>query len=112
LIQFRSITETLSASPGGNLLSPESYAKLTGVDLLVLNAVAPGRSKTPFSFESACDAIERIRPRGAWLTHLSHRVTYGAAEPWIAEAVAKRPGLAGIEIHPGCDRLVIDGITV
>jgi phosphoribosyl 1,2-cyclic phosphate phosphodiesterase len=96
----------------GNLLSPESYAKLTGVELLVLNAVSPGRSKTHFSFETACDAIERIRPRRAWFTHLSHRVPCVAAEAWIAEAVAKRPGLADIEIHPGCDGLVIDGITV
>jgi hypothetical protein len=39
-------------------------------------------------------------------------VKHAEADAWIAEAVQQRPGLVGIEIHPGYDGLVIEGIVV
>jgi phosphoribosyl 1,2-cyclic phosphate phosphodiesterase len=96
----------------GNLLSDDSYSRLAGVELVVLNASNPQKAKKHFTFATACDALERIRPKRAWFTHMNHDVTYAQAEAWIEAAMRERPQLAGIEIHPGYDGLVIGGIFV
>jgi phosphoribosyl 1,2-cyclic phosphate phosphodiesterase len=96
----------------GNSLSDESYEKLIGVELVILNASSLQESKTHFSFETACAAVERIQPRKAWFAHISHRVTHAEAEAWIEQARHERPGLSGIEIHAGYDGLKIEGLTV
>jgi phosphoribosyl 1,2-cyclic phosphate phosphodiesterase len=96
----------------GNSLSEDSYAKLAGVELVVLNASNPQKAKKHFTFGTACDVLERIRPNRAWFTHINHDVTHAQAEAWIEEAIRERPGLAGIEIHPGYDGLIIDGIAL
>jgi phosphoribosyl 1,2-cyclic phosphate phosphodiesterase len=96
----------------GNSVSEEAYAKLIGVELVVLNASSLQESKAHFSFQTACDAIERIQPRKAWFVHISHKATHADAEAWIETARRERPGLAGIEIYPGYDGLVIEGISI
>ncbi|MDR0427195.1 MAG: MBL fold metallo-hydrolase [Dysgonamonadaceae bacterium] len=48
------------------------YTKLQGLDVLIINAL---REKEHISHETLCDAlknIERIRPKKAYLTHMSH----------------------------------------
>jgi phosphoribosyl 1,2-cyclic phosphate phosphodiesterase len=97
---------------GGNGLSDESYAKLNGVELLVLGASNPQKTGLTFSFATACEVLERIRPKRAWFTHMSHRVTFAQAERWIQEAQRERPLLKGIEIHPGYDGLRIEGLKI
>lgn len=50
----------------------EEYAKLEGLDVLVINAL---RIQEHIAHETLADAlqnIERIRPRRAYLTHMSH----------------------------------------
>jgi phosphoribosyl 1,2-cyclic phosphate phosphodiesterase len=64
----------------GNELPDDSYAKLAGVDLLVVNAIGPLASPAHFSFATALDAIERIKPRRAWFTHIGHDATHTEAE--------------------------------
>jgi phosphoribosyl 1,2-cyclic phosphate phosphodiesterase len=96
----------------GHFLSEESYAQLVDVDVIVVNAAEPKDGTVHFSLETACDVVERIRPRRAWFTYLCHHMTHTEAEMWIEEARQQRPGMAGIEIHPGYDGLVIEGIVV
>jgi hypothetical protein len=44
-------------------------------------------AKTHFTFGTACDALERIRPKRAWFTRIDHRVTHAQAEAWIEGAM-------------------------
>jgi phosphoribosyl 1,2-cyclic phosphate phosphodiesterase len=96
----------------GNYLSDEGYEKLAGVELLVVSTVGPKESRAHFSFAEAVAVIERIHPRRAWFTFISHCVTHAAVEAWIADTIRERAELAGIEIFAGYDRLVIDGISI
>jgi phosphoribosyl 1,2-cyclic phosphate phosphodiesterase len=96
----------------GNHLNDQAYEKLAGVELLVVSAVGPKKSRNHFSFSDAIAIIENIRPRRAWLTYISHCVTHAAAEAWVADAMSERPGLAGIEILVAYDKLIIKGIRL
>lgn len=56
---------------------PESSWKLLeGLDVLILDALHYEKHPTHFSIFEALRAIERLRPRQAYLTHLSHRLDY------------------------------------
>jgi len=58
----------------------ESWAMLEGLDVLVLDALRHEPHPTHFSLEEALGVIERLRPRRALLTHLSHSFDHGATE--------------------------------
>lgn len=72
-------------------------AKLQGVDTLVVNALRFEPHVSHFSVPEALALIERVQPRQAWLTHLSHRVGLHAAID------AKLP--AGVRL--ACDQLSV-----
>jgi phosphoribosyl 1,2-cyclic phosphate phosphodiesterase len=56
-----------------NKIPDSSWPLLEGLDTLFLDAVRPGESlPSHFGLDEALQAIERIRPRRAYLTHLSH----------------------------------------
>jgi phosphoribosyl 1,2-cyclic phosphate phosphodiesterase len=88
----------------------ESYQLLNGVELLVINALGRTEHAQHFTFREAIGEIEKIRPKKAWLTHISHQCSHREIEEIIREEVAARPALAGTEIHAGFDGLVIEGI--
>ena len=50
----------------------ESVAALRGLDTLVINALRPKPHPSHMSLEQALELIGRIRPRRAFLTHMSH----------------------------------------
>lgn len=50
----------------------ESYALLKGVDTLVINALRQKEHGSHISLDEALAIIERIKPRQAYLTHMSH----------------------------------------
>ena len=55
----------------------ESWPLLEGLDVLVIDALRPGKPHpSHFSLEQALDAIARVRPRQAYLTHMSHAMDY------------------------------------
>src|SRR5262245_4831013 len=59
-----------------------SWPLLEGLDVLVLDALRPGRPHpSHFSLEQALEAIERLKPRQAYLTHMSHTIDYDAITP-------------------------------
>lgn len=53
-------------------IAPEEEAKLYGVDTLVVNALRFEPHPSHFNVAEALGLIERVRPRVAYLTHMSH----------------------------------------
>lgn len=79
-------------------LPPEAKRILSGVSVLVINALWHGNPHpTHFNIEEAVAAVRELDPRRAFLTHLTHRVRH-------AELARALP--TGIE--PAHDGLVVD----
>ncbi len=55
-----------------NFISEEEQEKLKGVDVLVLNALRKEKHISHFTLQEALDLIEKLSPKKAYLTHLSH----------------------------------------
>jgi phosphoribosyl 1,2-cyclic phosphate phosphodiesterase len=53
-----------------------SWARLAGLDVLVLDALRYKPHPAHFSINEALAAIERLRPRRAYLTHMSHEIDH------------------------------------
>jgi len=61
----------------GKSLPPEAIEVLSGVDVLVLNALWFGRPHpSHFNVEEAVEAARAVGARRTYLTHLTHRVTH------------------------------------
>jgi phosphoribosyl 1,2-cyclic phosphate phosphodiesterase len=76
---------------------PESsLALLEGLDILVLNALRERPHPTHLSLGESLELIERLRPREAYLVHLSHELSH-------AHATAQLPA----NVH-----IAHDGLTV
>jgi phosphoribosyl 1,2-cyclic phosphate phosphodiesterase len=54
----------------------DSWPKLEGLDVLVLDALRPRTHIAHFGLDDALEVIERLRPRQAYLTHTSHELEY------------------------------------
>jgi phosphoribosyl 1,2-cyclic phosphate phosphodiesterase len=61
-----------------NSIPPESFEKLTGLDVLVLDALRPRGHATHFSLEEAVAIAEQLRPRQTYFTHMSHELDHEA----------------------------------
>jgi phosphoribosyl 1,2-cyclic phosphate phosphodiesterase len=57
-----------------NFISDESMEKIAGCDTLVLNALRREPHISHFSLEEALAIIEKVKPRRAYLTHISHQL--------------------------------------
>jgi phosphoribosyl 1,2-cyclic phosphate phosphodiesterase len=54
-----------------------SWPLLEGLDVLILDALRPGKPHpSHFSLEQAVEAIGRLKPRRAYLTHMAHSMEY------------------------------------
>jgi phosphoribosyl 1,2-cyclic phosphate phosphodiesterase len=80
-----------------NRLADESWALVDGVDTLVIDALRDKPHTTHFTVSEALDVIARIRPRRAYMTHMSHDLGHAATS-------ARLP--AGVEL--AYDGLVLD----
>lgn len=78
-------------------IADEEVEKLQGVDTLVVNALRFRPHDSHFSVAEAVDLIKRVKPRKAFLTHLSHEIGLHAA------SATKLP--QGVE-------LAYDGLTI
>jgi phosphoribosyl 1,2-cyclic phosphate phosphodiesterase len=66
-----------------------SMALLEGLDVLVLDALRPGKPHpSHFSIEQAVEVVEKVRPRQTYLTHMSHTIDYDAISPTLPPNVA------------------------
>ena len=57
-----------------NHIEPEELDKLTGVKLLVLNALRKAKHFSHFSLPEALEVIAKVKPKQAYLTHISHEM--------------------------------------
>lgn len=55
-------------------LPEEEYAKLKGLDTLIITALKQGEHPAHEGLEEALANIERIQPKEAYLIHMSHRI--------------------------------------
>lgn len=55
-------------------LPEEEYAKLEGLDVLIITALKQGEHPAHEGLEEALANIERIRPKESYLIHMSHRI--------------------------------------
>lgn len=53
-------------------IAPEEMAKIKGTEILIINALRREKHISHFNLEEALAVIERIGPRMAYLTHISH----------------------------------------
>ncbi|MDB5351125.1 MAG: metal-dependent hydrolase, beta-lactamase superfamily [Planctomycetota bacterium] len=66
----------------------ESWSALQGLDTLILDALRHTPHPTHFSLGQALDVVERLKPRRAFLTHLSHDLDHAATESSLPPGVA------------------------
>ncbi len=57
-----------------NYISPESYKKIKGTNILVINALHKTRHISHFNLQQALEVIDKIHPKQAYLTHISHNM--------------------------------------
>lgn len=57
-----------------NYLAPNEEAKLNGIDTLVINALRWQSHSSHYSVSEALELIERVAPRQAFITHMSHHI--------------------------------------
>ena len=56
----------------------ESWSKLEGLDVLILDALREKPHPTHFSIDQALEVVERLQPKQTWLTHISHNLEHEA----------------------------------
>jgi phosphoribosyl 1,2-cyclic phosphate phosphodiesterase len=59
-----------------NSIPPESWRRLEGLRVLVLDALRYKPHPGHFSVDEALDVIDRLKPKQAYLTHISHELDH------------------------------------
>ncbi len=80
-----------------NAIPPESMEGLRNLDVLVLDALRKEPHPSHFSLDEALSVIEELRPKRAYLTHLSHAIDHAEIQSMLPENVA--PAYDGLRIH-------------
>jgi len=70
-----------------NEIPPESWPLLEDLDVLILDALRDRPHPTHFSLNEALEVIERLRPRRALLTHMSHEMDHESVSARLPEGV-------------------------
>jgi len=69
--KFAYITDT-------NFISPIEKEKLKNLDILVVNALRIDKHPTHFNLQEALELIREVKPKKAYLTHISHKLGFHA----------------------------------
>ena len=65
-----------------NAIPETSWPLLVGLDTLILDCLRPAKEHpSHFALEGALGVIERVKPKRAYLTHLSHQMDASAPPP-------------------------------
>jgi phosphoribosyl 1,2-cyclic phosphate phosphodiesterase len=64
--------ENLAYITDANYIAPEEREKLKNLDVLVLNALRKKEHISHFNLEEALEVIAELKPKRAYLTHISH----------------------------------------
>jgi len=70
-----------------NMIPDEACARLKGLDLLVIDALRFKKHPTHMTLDDALGYIERLRPRRALLTHISHDIKHAETSGHLPENV-------------------------
>lgn len=65
----------------------ESWPLLEGLDTLVIDALRDQPHETHFGIPQALEAVERVRPKQTYLTHVSHYLDYDATNARLPAGV-------------------------
>ncbi len=68
-------------------IAPESMAKLKNLDVLIVDALRFREHPTHFNIPQALDVIATLKPRRAYLTHLTHDVLHARDNPNLPDGV-------------------------
>jgi len=68
-------------------LADEAWALVDGVETLVIDALRDRPHTTHFTVDEALDVIARVRPRRAYMTHMSHELGHAATSARLPEGV-------------------------
>lgn len=71
-----------------NAVPKESMELLTGLDVLVLDALRPRGHATHFSLEEAVEVARQLAPRQTYFTHMSHELEHEATNAALPTAMA------------------------
>ena len=70
-----------------NAIPDESFAILEGVEYFIVDALRIQPHPTHFHLQAALEAIDRVRPRKAYLTHMSHDLEYHHMQAILPDGV-------------------------
>jgi phosphoribosyl 1,2-cyclic phosphate phosphodiesterase len=70
-----------------NLIPEEACSRLAGLDLLVIDALRFKSHPTHMSLDQSLGYIERLKPRRALLTHISHDIKHEETSGRLPEGV-------------------------
>ncbi len=68
-------------------IPPTSMDLLTGLDVLVLDALRPDPHVTHFNIEQALEIVEKLHPKQTYFTHCSCSMNYKTVDPMLPEGV-------------------------
>jgi phosphoribosyl 1,2-cyclic phosphate phosphodiesterase len=71
-----------------NAIPPESMERLTGLDVLILDALRPRGHATHFSLEEAVEIARQLRPGQTYFTHMSHELGHAATNAALPAGMA------------------------
>ncbi len=70
-----------------NFVPPASFEVLDGCEILILDTLRLTPHPTHFHLDGALEVIERVRPRQAYLTHVSHELEYETCNAMLPTGV-------------------------
>jgi phosphoribosyl 1,2-cyclic phosphate phosphodiesterase len=71
-----------------NAISPQSMAQLTGLDVLILDALRPKGHATHFGLDEAIEVARALGPRQTYFTHMSHELEHEATNRALPAGMA------------------------
>lgn len=84
-----------------NEIPQATKEKLSGLEYLIIDGLRDRPHQTHMSFEKAVEEIEQIKPRKAYLTHITHEVDHDAGNERLKE-------LTEADVELGYDGLVLE----
>jgi phosphoribosyl 1,2-cyclic phosphate phosphodiesterase len=67
---------------------PEAaYSALTGLEVLVLDALRPEEHPTHFNLNQAIEAAQRIGAKKTYFTHIAHKLEHAATEKILPQGM-------------------------
>lgn len=87
----------LAYSPDIKSLPDESYSHLEDLDIWIVDALRHTPHPSHYSLEEALEAIDRVRPKRAILTHMNFELDYETLQRELPEGI--EPAYDGMELE-------------